>query len=737
MKDKLYKMMNWPEIEAIVYGEECHPEKILGRHNVSAYTLFQAFFPDAKEVILTLQAQEEQEAREYIMELADEAGFYAVALLGKVKDDYQYVVTDINGKKNVFSDPYNNMVKLSKSELNAFRTGKSTDAYKFMGARKAVVNNKSGVAFHVWAPNAVRVSIVGDFNNWNGKVHPMILDENSGIFSLFIPGLNEAIRYKYEIRAKGGAIYTKLDPYSPVAESGNSVVTTLNDFEWTDAGYLENKKRFDKSKAPFNICEITNFTDLIDDKGKDGLIRHLKDCSYNYIRLSLNNDLTMGFTNENANELKTLVNLLHKENIGILFDVNFSYFKDDETGLSYFDGTYLYGHLDERKRYNTAFGGRCFNYGRPEVATLLNSKIYYLLRELHIDGLFVEGLSSMLYLDYGKNDGEWTANIYGGNENLEAIHFVKELNQSLHQEFSYAITLTREEGLFPKVTEAISDGGLGFDYIINNGFGSEFLDFIKGDNSFTDLNKLTDNMAYAYCENYVLSIAKEDILLASNYDYGAIEQGADYFDVINLNEDEKEAAKRSLLAYFMARPGKKLLNINVEDGKSLPVLGKLYKELPALHSLDRNPYGFEWIKAMNTGDGVLSFVRKDEYLNHSVLVVCNFSDNEYAGYKFGMPYEGKYKLIFSSDDKKFGGKTTVGGKNKETVEEFYDGRHNSLTLKLAPMTTAFYSYTPYNEEELLKIAQEKVAKYKAKVEKEAKEKAKALKEANGAVKEKL
>lgn len=705
MKDKLYKMMNWPAIEAIVYGDESQPQKILGRHNVAKHTLFQAFFPNAKAVVLKLPLDNHQEAEEHIMECADEDGFYAVAVLGKVTCDYQYIVTDINGNKNIFFDSYDNLINLSKSDINNFKTGKTRDAYRYMGAHFQEVNKKSGIAFHVWAPNAVRVSVVGEFNKWNGKAHPMVKDEESGIFSLFIPGISKDIEYRYEINAKGNNVYTKLDPYGAVSASGNSILMPIDNFKWEDEVYFESKKRFDRFKAPLSICRM-ELTEFLDEKGninykkiKDN-INHLKAYCYDYLHLYLTDNEFMGFCLSVYNDrFKELVNALHIEKIGIILDCNFSYFKDGDRGLSCFDGTYLYGHMDEHKRYNSAYGELCLNYGRQEVASLLKSKAFYYMEELHVDGFYMDGLSSMLYLDYGKHDGEWSANIYGGNENLEAIEFIKNMNYEIHNHFPHAITIAKAEGVFLKVTEALSKGGLGFDYIINNGFEHDLSDYI---NNCKNISKLTDNMAYAHNENYIIPLSN--------------------------------SIKKELLAYFMARPGKKLVCKGMEDEKSFCLLEKAYHELPALHSLDRNPYGFEWIKAINTGDGVLAFIRKDEYLNHSILVVCNFSDLEYPNYKLGISYEGKYKMLFSSDDKKLGGNTVMETRYKNTDEEIYDGCQNSLTLKIAPNSTTYYSYTPYNEAELLKIAEKKVAKYKAKVEKEAREKAKALKTAESAIK---
>lgn len=734
MKDKLYKMMNWPEIEAIVYGEEGKPQTILGRHSVSTYTLFQTFQPNVKEVRLVIEEDKEHDKnKEYIMEMADEEGFYAIAILGKIKGSYHYVITDIKGKKHVIADPYDHVMECDGVSFDKFAGGSARDAYKFMGAHVMTINGNSGVGFRVWAPNAMRVSVVGDFNDWNGKSHPMMKDEEKGIFSLFIPGLSAGCTYKYELSVKGGVEYTKRDPFALEIKDGVCIVSDETEYTWSDAGYFKSVDRMDMIKKPLNIYQ-TELAKLADDKGlsaelMDKLVSHLKDGGYDYVQLIM--DMTYKFAlpaGIAVKDLKLLVDKLHGSKIGVICEWNPASFAGDAEGLGCFDGTYLYGHLDERKRYNLEIGGNNFNYTRQEVVSFLYSNASYWMKEFHMDGLHVNGLSSMLYLDYGKNDGEWVANIYGSNENLEAIDCIIKLNTVIHRDYPYAITTTREVGAFPKVTDKISDGGLGFDFIWNNGFTEDYLSFMKDGQPFTAINKLTDNMAYAYCENYILTISKEDVIEANDNDVERVEKGAGFFDYIPVPDEKKDAVKRATLAYYMAHPGKKLIYSGQDMDVESAALGKLYRDLSALYSLDHNQFGFEWINAINSGDGVVSFIRKDEYLEHSIFVVCNFSEKEYKTYKFGMPYEGKYKMIFNSDDKKYGGKSAVSNRFKETEDEFYSGRPNSLTVKIPPMSVSMYSYTPYNEEELLKIAEEKVRRYKEKVESEAKSRAKALRD---------
>lgn len=723
MKDKLYKMMNWPEIEAIVYGEEGKPQSILGRHSVSNYTLFQTFQPDSKDVKLIV----EDDDKEYSMEMADEEGFYAIAILGKIKGAYHYIVTDLQGKKHKVVDPYDFEPEMKAEDVKAFRDGTMYDAYKVMGAHVCTIKKVKGTVFRVWAPNAIRVSVVGEFNDWNGKSHPMMKDESTGLFSLFVPGISQGVKYKYELSVKGGNVYTKLDPYAIHSSDSGSIIEESADYKWDDAGFYEKRTKFDTIKSPLAIYEADLKTIIDEAESLTDYAAKVAEKGFGYVELNPGTDGVYELpVNVSTEKICDMVAAFHAAGIGVILQWNPCGFSLGEEGLKVFDGTYLYGHLDDRRRYNPACDGFNYNYGRPEVDDYLLAGACFWFEQFHIDGMHIDGLSSILYLDYGKYDGEWSPNIYGGHENLEAIEFIKHLNSILHKKYEYCITTTKEVGAFPRVTERLDAEGLGFDYIRNNGYSEDYLEFLKKDGGLKDMRKLTDNMAYAYSENYILTISKDDVIASNEYDYLRVDNGASYFDYIPIADEGKDAVRRATLAYMYAHPGKKLIYSGQEDDAEIKRLNELYKSQNALSSLDSNPYGFEWIGAIDHKDGVISFMRKDEYLNHSIFVVCNFSDNEYANYKFGMPYEGKYKMIFTSDDKKFGGASTLSTKAKETKEEFYDGRANSLTLKVAPMSVAYYSYTPYTEEELLKIAEAKVKKFKERLEQEARAKAKEL-----------
>ncbi len=724
MKDKLYKMMSWPQIEAIVYSEEKNPQTILGRHYVSTYSLYQTFIPNAKSVTLAIS----DDKKTYPMELADEAGFFAVAVVGKDKRDYVYKVEYKDGTKAVIHDPYMFDVKLDKELANSWNKGTSLEAYKFMGGHKTQIDDVDGVIFRVWAPNAIRVSVVGDFNLWDGHANPMIFDENTGIFSLFIPELTTENEYMFEICAKSDMIYRKLDPYCISVKNGHSYLTEIAEYKWSDNAYMS--KREKSTSDVVSIFEVdSDLWNGMEDASMDtqisGLVDYVSQVGYTHVLVNTRSDNFFGVNESinDINEIKMLVDSMHAKNIKVIFRWNPSCFAPDEDGLKVFDGTYLYGHLDERQRYNQMFGYN-FNYNRDQVKDFLYSSANYIFDEFHADGLHIEDISTVLYLDYGKNEGEWIPNIYGGNENIDAISFLKDVNTLFHKKYPGIITTTKEVCMFPKVTYSVKDEGLGFDYIWDNGFSEDYIDFLRSGE--TDVRKLTDNMAYAYSENYILTISKEDVICANDNDFDRVAEGAGYYDYVAYDDSEKLKVKRATLSFLNARPGKKLLYLGQDEKTISTELTELYKKLPAFNVYDRSADGFEWVYAFAGGNGVIAFYRKGEIFKDNILVVCNFSKESFEEYKLGIPFEGKYKRIFCSEESRFGGDYKMSNKAVDTVDEEYDGKESTLTVGLPALSVSYFSYVPYSEEEFLKIAERKADRIRKELEKEAERRAKEL-----------
>lgn len=722
MKDKLYKLMSWPEIEAIVYGDTNSPQDILGRHYATGYTLFQTFNPSAQSINVCFNG-EKKKAK---MELADEAGFFAVAVPLKESRDYVYEVTYKDSTKKLLNDPYLYNPKMDKSEVLSWNKGTSLHAYKYMGSQFVTIDGIAGVRFRVWAPNATRVSVVGEFNNWDGKTHPMIFDAETGVFSLFIPNLTDSVKYRYEILTKGGETVIKNDPYAVQysAMENCSVVTKTEEFSWTDEHYMSERTNDD---SILNVFEVDNSlwdaNGILSDKSLNQFCKYIKELSYTHVLVSvIDNNIYCMDNRIDTMSVKKLINGLHNEGIGVLIKWNPCYFSPDEYGMKVFDGTYLYGHLDERKRYNAMFGYN-YNYGREQVDDYLNSNLIYWFEEFHVDGIHVEDLSTMLRLDYGRND-DFVTNIYGGTENLEAINYIKKANTIIHERFEGCISMTKETSMYPKVTYSVSEDGLGFDYIWDNGFGDDYREFIK--TGAKDINKLTDSMAYAYSENYILTISKEDVIAANNYDSEKVEAGSGYFDSLDCDDTAKMALKRATLGFFMAHPGKKLMYIGQDEKILSSKLNELYITLPAFSELDRYVEGFEWVNAFNNGTGVISFIRKSEIFKDNILVVCNFSSMNYDEFKLGVPYEGKYKCFLNTSEKSYGGDYKLSAKAIASIDEEYDGKECVINVELPAMSVSYYSYEPYSEEEFLKIAAKKAAAIKKELELEASKRAKEL-----------
>ena len=465
--------MDWAAIEAIEYAEEDQPQNVLGAHVVGNATLYQAFLPGASKVDVVLDDEEKTVA----MGMVDEEGFFAAVMNHKGKKNYHYVVTDGAGKSRIYRDPYQYEVGLTDDEVTKINSGLHYHVYEVMGAHYTEIEGQEGVMFRVWAPNAVRVSVVGDFNDWNGKIHPMIRHEETGIFMLFVPDLAEGTNYKYEIQMKGGQIHLKADPYaarSQAAPETASVLCKEENFAWNDDEWMAKRAQFDTKNAPLSIYEMNLHTYKeengenmsLADIAKD-VIPYVKKNGYTHIELMpvmeymdeyFNGYQTTGYYAVSARygtpaEFKAFVDSFHVAGIGVILDWVPSFFARDEHGLSNFDGTFLYGHLDERQRENVAYDAYNFNYGRPQVSNFLIANGIYWVEKFHADGLRLSGLSSMLYMDYGKSEGQWTPNIYGGTENLEGVEFIKHFNSILHKMYPGVLTIAKETSAWPKITE--------------------------------------------------------------------------------------------------------------------------------------------------------------------------------------------------------------------------------------------------------------------------------------------
>ena len=745
MDKNLYDLMDWAAIEEIAYSECDRPKKILGSHKVENGFLVQTFIPHAKSVELLIDGNKNPVA----MECADEVGFFA-CLVGRSKEfKYQFIVTYDNDSVQTIYDPYSFDSIYTEEDLSKFEAGINYEIYEKMGAKPMTLLGVEGVNFSVWAPEAMRVSVVGDFNLWDGRRHQMNKLGDFGVYELFIPGLKAGDLYKFEIKTMKGEPMLKADPYAFYSElrpNTASIVADISGFEWSDEDWMKNRDVFqstetDKSPA-MNIYELHlgswirkemqyaengeevngsvfyNYREIA-----PKLATYVKKMNYTHIELmpimehpldgSWGYQVTGYYSPTSRygtpDDLMYFMNYMHKKNIGVILDWVPAHFPRDLHGLGCFDGSHVYEHPDPRRGSHPHWGTLIYNYARPQVSNFLIANALFWAEKYHVDGIRMDAVASMLYLDYGKNAGEWLPNIYGGNENLDAIEFLKHLNSIYKKKHPSSLLIAEESTAWPKITGDLKDGGLGFDYKWNMGWMNDFLEFMKLDPYFRsgDYNGLTFSLLYAYSENFILVLSHDEVVHGKATLAGKM-PGA--------TQEEKFNNLRVAYGFMMTHPGKKLLFMGQEFGQmnewnedvSLEwdlleyenhkkmqryskALNKLYLDYPALYKLDYNPDGFEWINCTSKDETIVVFLRKTEKEEDTLVVVCNFTPVVYER-EIGVPYKGTYTEIFNSDDKKFGGSGVGNKRAKKSVKKKVDGRENSLKIKVPPMAMVVFKW---------------------------------------------
>ena len=759
MEKQLYDMMHWGRIEAVVYSEEDKPYEFLGAHKTEVGTLIQAYFPDACKVSVLYRS------KEYPMECVDEDGFFAVLMTQKNIRTYRYRVVYESGVVDT-EDVYRFAPTLSEKEMELFSKGIHYTAYQMLGAHPMTVDGVEGVRFAVWAPNAVRVSVVGDFNFWDGRRHPMHRHEKYGIFELFVPGLQQGDIYKYEIKVKGGLTVLKADPYASAAQKRPdtaSVVFDSSSFAWTDAAWQAEKTQNRSKEKPMSIYELHlgSFKKPTEEDGSFYNYRELavmvaeyvKEMGYTHIELlpimehpfdgSWGYQVT-GYYAPTARygtpeDFKFFMNYMHEQGIGVILDWVPAHFPRDTFGLSAFDGTCLYEHKDPRQGSHPHWGTLIFNYGRPQVSNFLIANAMYWAEEFHADGIRIDAVASMLYLDYGKQDGEWVANKYGGHENLEAIELFKHLNSMMKKRNPGVVMIAEESTAWPMVTHDVKDGGLGFDYKWDMGWMNDFTNYMKTDPIYRKGNQgaLTFSIMYAHSENFVLVLSHDEVVHGKgsmvNKMPGTYEQKFD-----NL---------RAAYGYMMMHPGKKLLFMGQDfaqfsewsEAKSLEweltkqyeshlEMQTYYKELnrfytlhPALYEGDYLQEGFEWIDCMDAERSIITFLRRSADAKEQLLVVCSFTPVEHTGYRVGVPFAGKFKEIFNSNKKEFGGTGEGNPRAVRSKPVNWNNRDNSITITIPGLSVMVFSCEEEPVKKEPKPVQKKTpAKKSAKPKKEIK-----------------
>ena len=628
--------------------------------------------------------------------------------------------------------------RIGELDQYLFSVGTHYDIYKKMGAHEAVMNDKKGVYFAVWAPNAATVSVIGEFNGWREEANPMTRLEPSGIYEGFVVGAKVGMLYKFFIKTKDGRGLYKADPFANYAEQRPgtaSRITDITKLKWSDAAWMEARKQRDNDSLPVSIYEVHPGSWKKHPHGEDedgfynyrelakSLAEYVKEMGYTHVELmgiaehpfdgSWGYQVTGYYAPTSRygtpEDFAYMVNYLHKQKIGVILDWVPAHFPRDAHGLEEFDGGCVYEYADPKKGEHPEWGTKVFDFGKSEVKNFLIANALYWVEHFHIDGLRVDAVASILYLDYGRENGQWTPNIYGGNKNLEAIEFFKHLNSVVLGRNHGAMMIAEESTAWPKVTGKPEEDGLGFSHKWNMGWMNDFLEYMKLDPYFRkwNHNKMTFSMTYAYAEKYILVLSHDEVV---HLKCSMINKMPGLYD-------DKFANLRAGYAYMLGHPGKKLLFMGQEfaqlqewsEARELDwyllaedkhqqmqnyvkALLHLYKKTPALYDADQDPCGFEWINADDADRSIFSFVRHSKDGKSNLLFVINFTPVARPDYRVGVPKRKQYRLVLDGDAAEFGGNTTERPVVYKAVKSECDGREYSFAYDLPAYGIAIFKF---------------------------------------------
>ncbi len=619
-------------------------------------------------------------------------------------------------------------------DIDLFKAGKHFRLYEKLGAHLIEVNGQKGVYFAVWAPSAKAVSVIGDFNYWvEGQHHLNVRWDSSGIWEGFIPGVDKGTKYKFKIQSHHNDISTeKADPFALYCEKPPqtaSVVWDL-DYKWNDSKWMQTRKENNSLNKPFSVYEVhlgswkrnleenrsLTYLELADE-----LVNYVKETGFTHVEfmpiMEYPFDPSWGYqligyfapTSRfgKPQDFMVLVDKLHQEGIGVILDWVPSHFPSDAHGLGFFDGSHLYEHPDTRKGYHPDWKSLIFNYGRNEVRSFLISNAIFWLQNYHADGLRVDAVASMLYLDYSRKDGEWEPNIYGGRENLDAISFLKDFNEAVYSAFPDVQTIAEESTSFPMVSRPIYLGGLGFGMKWMMGWMHDTLQYFKKDSIYRKYhqNDITFSMTYAFTENFMLPLSHDEVVYGKHSILGRMTG----------DEWQRFANLRLLYGYMFTHPGAKLLFMGSEFGQSgewnfeqslewhllqydyhkgikqcITDLNKLYKTYPAMYEKQFSAEGFEWINYGDNENAVLSYIRKGNNTKDDLVIVCNMTPNVHNNYRIGLPEKGKLTQIFNSDDNQYGGSGVSNPKSIKIENTPWNGKDYSAEVTLPPLSICIF-----------------------------------------------
>jgi 1,4-alpha-glucan branching enzyme len=707
-----------PELQQIVEARHRDPFAVLGRHIEHGQAVVRALLPRAEQVTIA-------EGGHAMYRLEGSDIFEWRGDPATVPDRYRLIWRDDQRREHIAHDPYCYPPQLQDFDLHLFGEGKHWHAYRLLGARVHEADGARGVLFSVWAPSAERVSVVGDFNDWDGRRHPMRV-HGKGVWELFVPDLAPGAIYKFEIRARNGDVFLKTDPYGrqfEVRPKSAAIVEAPDTFKWGDARWLQRRAEHDWLHEPMCVYEVhlgtwqrgsegelLNYRDLA-----QRLVKHARDLGFTHIELMPITehpfDLSWGYQATGyyaptsrfgtPDDFRWFVDHCHRNGIGVILDWVPAHFPKDAYGLPWFDGTPLYEHGDPRLGEHKDWSTLIYNFGRLEVKNFLISSALFWLEEFHVDGLRVDAVASMLYLDYSRKEGEWVPNKYGGRENLEAIDFLRSLNEITHGQVPGALIMAEESTSWPQVTKPTYLGGLGFDLKWNMGWMNDTLRYMENDPIHRQYHQdmLTFSMLYAFTENFLLPFSHDEVTHGKR----------SMLYKMPGDEWQRFANLRLLYTYMYTHPGKKLLFMGCELGQGeewsatkvldwyvmdypfhqglcrlVKDLNGLYRQSPALHTHDFDWHGFEWIDCHDAHNSVLVYLRRtgDDFL----VVALNFTPVPREGYRVGVPAPGTYREILNSDLGDYAGSGLGNGDRTLATEEInWMNRPHSLSLTLPPL----------------------------------------------------
>ncbi len=709
----------------VQHGWHHDPFEWLGIHPARPGYIIRAFMPSAESVDIVgigpmqrVQGTDTFELNILQHEKDTLPQHYSLSWIEKGTTDRHTIVS-----------PYSFEPQLSNYDLDLFAAGSHLHVYRILGAHLCVVDGIEGCLFAVWAPNVKRVSVVGDFNGWHGLRHPMRSRGSSGVWELFIPGLHAHDSYKFEIRTSTDEILHKSDPYARtmgMRPETTSLIPAKDAYHWKDDRWIQHRTQWQWLHEPMSTFEVhvgswrrhddggfLSYTELAEQ-----LVPYVRELGYTHIELLPITehplDQSWGYQvsgyfaptsrHGSPDELRHFIDTCHQNNIGVILDWVPAHFPRDEFALARFTGEACYEYGDPNKGEHQDWGTLIFNYGRNEVRNFLIANAVYWIQEFHIDGLRVDAVASMLYLDYSREHGQWSPNVYGGREHLEAMDFIKHLNETVHAEFPGVLTLAEESTDWPQVSRPTDTGGLGFSMKWNMGWMHDTLDYFQADPVYRRFhqNQLTFSQLYAYSENFVLPLSHDEV----------VHMKRSMLDKMPGDVWQKFANLRTLYTYQYAHPGKKLLFMGGEFGQwdewserkgldwivagmdkhagltnLIHDLNVLYRDNPALHAHDFQPEGFQWITCEDEQNSILVFMRRSKY--ESIICAFNFTPVPREDYTIGVPEQGSYVEVLNSDASWYGGSNLGNAGKVTTIRQQEHGFDYALKLTLPPLSGLF------------------------------------------------